>query len=81
MPLSSALPEAPASASRPFARLAVATIASLLIASAVAADPPLSFAESLRIAVDRRRSSSRSERWWMRRARWPVLRASCRIPN
>ena len=53
MPSSSALPGAAAAAFRPLARFGVLTIASLLIASAIAADPPLSFAETLRIAVDR----------------------------
>ncbi len=53
MPSSSAVPGAAVAACRPLARFAVAAIASLLIAPAVAADPPLSFAETLRIAVER----------------------------
>ena len=53
MPSSSAVPGAAVAACRPLARFAVAAIASLLIAPAAAADPPLSFAETLRIAVER----------------------------
>ena len=53
MPSSSALPGAAVADCRPLARFAVAAIASLLIAPASAADPPLSFAETLRIAVER----------------------------
>ena len=52
MPFPFARPGAAVAAFRPFAQLAVATITSLAIVSATAADLPLSFAETLRIAVD-----------------------------
>jgi len=53
MPSSSALLGAAAAACSQIARITVAAIASLLITPAFAADPPLSFAETLRLAVDR----------------------------
>ena len=51
MPSSFAVPEAAVPHFRPLARIAVAAIISLIVVSAGAADPPLSFAETLRIAV------------------------------
>ena len=51
MPSSSVVPEAAIAAARLLARICVAALVVLSIPSAAAADAPLSFAESLRIAV------------------------------
>jgi len=51
MPSSSAVPGAAVADLRPIARIAVAAITAMMVVCASAADPPLSFAESLRIAV------------------------------
>jgi len=52
MPSSPAVPGTAIAGCRPLARIAVAMIVSLTIPSAGAADPPLSFAETLRVAVE-----------------------------
>ena len=52
MPSSPAVPGTAIAGCRPLARIAVAMIVALAIPSAGAADPPLSFAETLRVAVE-----------------------------